>query len=38
VDSQEADRKRGLRLKLIGIAIGIIVVIPIVAWKLGFFG
>jgi hypothetical protein len=29
------DAKRVFRLKLLGIVIGIIIVIPIVAWKLG---
>jgi len=29
------DAKRVTKLKLLGIVIGIIIVIPIVAWKLG---
>jgi len=29
--------KRVAKLKLLGIVIGIIIVIPIVAWKLGLF-
>jgi hypothetical protein len=29
------DAKRVAKLKLLGIVIGIIIVIPIVAWKLG---
>jgi hypothetical protein len=29
------DAKRVLKLKLLGIVIGIVIVIPIVAWKLG---
>jgi hypothetical protein len=39
--ASEADNelnKRATRLKLIGIVIGIIIVIPILAWKWGFFG
>jgi len=31
----EDDAKRVAKLKLWGIVIGIIIVIPIVAWKLG---
>lgn len=29
----DADQKRVWRLKMLGIAIGIIIVIPILAWK-----
>jgi len=35
MDSQQADKRRILRLKLLGIVIGIIIVIPILAWKWG---
>ena len=34
---QDADAARVKRLKLLGIVIGIIVVIPILAWKWGLF-
>jgi hypothetical protein len=33
----EAEAKRVMRLKLLGIVIGIIVVVPILAWKWGLF-
>jgi hypothetical protein len=31
----DTDQRRVWRLKLLGIAIGIIILIPILAWKLG---
>jgi hypothetical protein len=35
MESQQADKRRILKLKLLGIAVGIIIVIPILAWKWG---
>jgi len=37
MDAQQADAKRVMKLKVLGIVIGIIIVIPILAWKWGFF-
>jgi len=37
MDSQQADNSRVIKLKLLGIIIGIIIVIPILAWKWGLF-
>jgi len=31
----DADQKRAWKLKMLGIAIGIMIVIPILAWKWG---
>jgi hypothetical protein len=35
-DAQEASARRVTRLKILGIIIGIVIVIPILAWKCGF--
>jgi DNA-binding Lrp family transcriptional regulator len=35
MESQQTDRNRVKKLKLLGIIIGIMVVIPILAWKWG---
>ena len=35
MDSQDADARRVLKLKVLGITIGIVIVIPILAWKWG---
>jgi len=35
MDAQEADARRVVKLKILGIAIGIAIVIPILAWKWG---
>jgi uncharacterized membrane protein len=37
VDSQQSDAARVRKLKLLGIVIGIVIVIPILAWKWGVF-
>lgn len=37
MDTQQADAQRVMNLKLLGIVIAIIILIPIVAWKWGFF-
>ena len=34
-DSQEANARRTTKLKILGIIIGIVIVIPILAWKWG---
>jgi hypothetical protein len=36
-DAQEANTRRGTKLKILGIIIGIVIVIPILAWKWGLF-
>jgi hypothetical protein len=35
MDSQQSDKNRVMRLKITGVIIGIIIVIPILAWKWG---
>jgi hypothetical protein len=37
MDDQKADAQRVMKLKLIGIVIAIVILIPILAWKWGFF-
>ncbi len=37
MNSAEVDAKRVMKLKILGIVIGIIVVIPNLAWKWGLF-
>ncbi len=37
MNAAEADAKRVMKLKILGIVIGIIIVIPILAWKWGLF-
>jgi hypothetical protein len=37
MSSDQADAKRVMKLKLLGIVLGIIIVIPILAWKWGLF-
>lgn len=34
-ERMDDNAKRALKLKLLGIVIGIVIVVPIVAWKLG---
>ena len=36
--SSEQHGNREMKLRLIGIILGIVIVIPILAWKWGFFG
>jgi len=35
METQQEDKSRVMKLKLLGVIIGIVIVIPILAWKWG---